>query len=458
MRRVRGVAYLVAVTACLLWPASALAQSNDDVFPQFKWNFATPGARANAMGGAFIGLADDASAAVSNPAGLINLSRPQVYFEFSSNDLRVARLASVDSFFSLNSTTTAQTINVPSFLSASAPIGSKLAVAFTRHEFLNDRENFSLAARPVPGASVGFTEFPITGSSNFGGTSYYASIAYAVTSQLRVGASFGIDHLNATSAAQRFDFNCAPDGCADVFGVTERLVNGQPLLVNEASINSTSNAASFVVGAQYVPNDKLSVGVQFSKGPHFSVAEHFSFNPGSSRVVPGAPDTNQTPVEFSGSPATVPIDVPNRFGAGVAYRISSRLLTTADFDWIGYSSLASHFVVIVDSASLSASEFTIPNVVETHFGGEYMLKTGANPIFLRAGVFTSPDHSTTFTAPANPVSVNVDAVYTATDDLLPKKTTVAATVGAGFVFGKHSQLDLAYIGTREFVASVAARF
>ena len=35
--------------------------------------FATPGARAVGMGKAFVGLADDATAAYSNPAGLSNL-------------------------------------------------------------------------------------------------------------------------------------------------------------------------------------------------------------------------------------------------------------------------------------------------------------------------------------------------------------------------------------------------
>ena len=38
-----------------------------------KFNLTTPGARSLAMGGAFVGLADDATAAYTNPAGLTNL-------------------------------------------------------------------------------------------------------------------------------------------------------------------------------------------------------------------------------------------------------------------------------------------------------------------------------------------------------------------------------------------------
>jgi hypothetical protein len=63
-----------------------------------------------------------------------------------------------------------------------------------------------------------------------------------------------------------------------------------------------------------------------------------------------------------------------------------------------------------------------------------------------------------FTPTTPPASVDFNASEVATYNLLPRKKTVAGTVGAGFVFGQHSQLDLAYVGTREFVVSLGARF
>ncbi len=95
---------------------TARAQSNEEIFEQFQFNFSTPGARAAAMGRAFIGLADDATAAVSNPAGLVILTRPQVYFEFKRNDLRVRRPAAVDSFFTGQTSTFGESTNSISFL------------------------------------------------------------------------------------------------------------------------------------------------------------------------------------------------------------------------------------------------------------------------------------------------------------------------------------------------------
>jgi len=87
---------LVLTVASLGLTAAAEAQTNDEVFPQVQWNFSTPGARANGMGRTFIGTADDASAAVTNPAGLMSLTRPQVYAEYKNTDISVDRLATVD--------------------------------------------------------------------------------------------------------------------------------------------------------------------------------------------------------------------------------------------------------------------------------------------------------------------------------------------------------------------------
>ncbi|MFN2441641.1 MAG: hypothetical protein ABR517_03050, partial [Thermoanaerobaculia bacterium] len=52
--------------------ALPLAAQNTDLeaLAGLTFNFRNPGARSLAMGGAFLGLADDATAAEANPAGL----------------------------------------------------------------------------------------------------------------------------------------------------------------------------------------------------------------------------------------------------------------------------------------------------------------------------------------------------------------------------------------------------
>ena len=64
---------------CLLFfvPFVASGQTNDEGLAFLQLNFFNPGARALAMGGAFIAMADDATAAVANPAGLTTLNPPR---------------------------------------------------------------------------------------------------------------------------------------------------------------------------------------------------------------------------------------------------------------------------------------------------------------------------------------------------------------------------------------------
>src|SRR5258708_34957111 len=110
----------VLAVAGLGLAAAAGAQTNDEVFPQVQWNFSTPGARANGMGRTFIGLADDASAAVTNPAGLMSLTRPQVYAGYKNTRLKVERLASPTALADRNPTANTSIVNALSFFSVSA--------------------------------------------------------------------------------------------------------------------------------------------------------------------------------------------------------------------------------------------------------------------------------------------------------------------------------------------------
>jgi hypothetical protein len=46
-----------------------------------EFSFSNPGARSMGLGGAFVALADDGTAAFTNPAGLVQLLQPEVSLE-----------------------------------------------------------------------------------------------------------------------------------------------------------------------------------------------------------------------------------------------------------------------------------------------------------------------------------------------------------------------------------------
>lgn len=152
------IAWACAIAAFVATPASAQV-------PNLGFNLFSPGARANAMGRAFIGVADDASAAISNPAGLINLTRTQVYAEMKS--------AEFEGLFGAET----QRITSLSFLNLAAPLGARAAVAGTRHEFLNYSE----------------VDFAIRG------TSYAGSIAVMLTDSLSAGVTVSLDRISLNS-------------------------------------------------------------------------------------------------------------------------------------------------------------------------------------------------------------------------------------------------------------------
>src|SRR5207302_5610989 len=55
--------------------------TNSETFSGFQFNFNNPGARSLGMGGAFVAVADDATAVIANPAGLVILQRPELSAE-----------------------------------------------------------------------------------------------------------------------------------------------------------------------------------------------------------------------------------------------------------------------------------------------------------------------------------------------------------------------------------------
>src|SRR6478609_999238 len=74
--------FLLPVVLCALAAAPLAAQNTDiEALSGLQFNFGNPGARSLGMGGAFIGLADDASAAEANPAGLTILRKPEISIE-----------------------------------------------------------------------------------------------------------------------------------------------------------------------------------------------------------------------------------------------------------------------------------------------------------------------------------------------------------------------------------------
>src|SRR5688572_16425977 len=71
---------LLASTGLAILGAAASVEAQPSI-PRFDFSFSNPGARSVGFGGAFAALADDATAAYANPAGLVQLAEPEVSME-----------------------------------------------------------------------------------------------------------------------------------------------------------------------------------------------------------------------------------------------------------------------------------------------------------------------------------------------------------------------------------------
>src|SRR5688500_4681493 len=133
--RTRFLALLIAVAAL------PLAAQNVDIeaLSGLQFNFGNPGARSLGMGGAFLGLADDASAAEANPAGLTILRKPEVSIE-ARNYLEQQIFTTSGTFPDIERTPFSHHSDrvVVTFASAVLPIKNKFTIGAYFHEPLNN--------------------------------------------------------------------------------------------------------------------------------------------------------------------------------------------------------------------------------------------------------------------------------------------------------------------------------
>src|SRR3989442_13175933 len=127
-------------------PGEVAGLSNTETFGGFQFNFNNPDARALGMGGAFIGVADDATAAVTNPAGLVILQRPELsgevkFTRFKNNIKAFSNSLSDGPNATVHDRDFDDSVTTPSFFSFVYPTERLVVAVFTR-ELVHFESNF----------------------------------------------------------------------------------------------------------------------------------------------------------------------------------------------------------------------------------------------------------------------------------------------------------------------------
>ncbi|MGZ7066237.1 MAG: hypothetical protein ACXVI6_07775, partial [Candidatus Aminicenantales bacterium] len=194
------------------------AQTNSEINAGIQFNFSNPGARSLGFGGAFIGLADDATAAYTNPAGLTNLSKPEVSFEGRYFQYRTEFLDRGHGFGSptgngqdtVAGSVTARSNDIKksfSFLSFVYP-QDRWAIAVYRHELANFRATsqtngiFFGPQGNIPSSRL----FPVQASVDLKIIDYGASVAVRIADGFSLGVGASAYQYSQTTRVTRFDF------------------------------------------------------------------------------------------------------------------------------------------------------------------------------------------------------------------------------------------------------------
>jgi long-chain fatty acid transport protein len=379
MKRVVAVCFTFGWMLAVVSPA--FAQRDAEIPIQF--DFINPGARSLALAGAFIGLADDATAAATNPAGLVQLARPEISVEgrgwkFITDFVQGGRLSGTPTNMGIDTVSgpvfgeTSERVGGLSYLSYVYPRGPWRVAAYrqeasrlkssaqTEGAFFIDYDEF--------GVLTHFREFPSKVDRELDVINYGGSVAYRA-GPISIGGGVHLSQIelnsNLTGYENPTNFFAAADYSRERFG----------------SVQSADDVGvGFSGGLLVIPNRQVQFGVSFRHNPSVDFDGELDY--------PLFP-------ELSG-PYTGEFKVPDNFGVGVAVRPFEGLMVAFDLNRVTYSDLNGFLQKQIRFHPEESTLYTIDDATEFHLGAEYVV-TGVSvlPAF-RAGFWRESEHAVTY--------------------------------------------------------------
>lgn len=466
-RVIKGTSHVLGAWA--LAASVVSAQTNQEVNSAYQFNFSNPGARSLAMGGSLTGLADDATAALTNPSGLLLLAAPEVSFEVRQfgysnlfthgGNLGTPTNVGIDTISGLVLAQTDDSRFSPSFLSFTLP-RARWAVAAYRHELANFETSIQtdgafLQSSAVTGGTISRLN-PLNASLQLKVVNYGGSVAFKVNEHLFLGGGVALSQLSLDSRNERLCWTCAPfrftpTGQLRLDGPGELL--GAPL-VSESNVqfietqHGDSVKPSFNVGVTVMPTSKVGIGASYRRGAEFSVDIEGHRGPAVQTIAfqSGSIGDQSTTGTFK---------VPDVAAVGFVVRptlgASNHVLRlAAEVRRVMYSDLVKDFVISTDPSEVQASNFKVDDGTEVRVGGEYLIP-GTATVAIRGGAWLDPDHRIRYDGPSGARAAQI---------FLPGEDEWHYTGGAGVTF-KALQIDVGFDRSPRVTttaASVIVRF
>jgi long-subunit fatty acid transport protein len=410
----RQCAAITAASAIVLGVSGLVAAQ--EAPPALEFSFSNPGARSTALGGAFVALADDATAAFANPAGLVQLIRPEVSLElrkrkYSTSYTEGGRALGeptglgIDTVDGVRTEMSQKTTSGLSFLSFVYP-SSRWSLALFRHQladFSITTEINGLFGETPEGRTSRYEDQQTTTDLDIVGTGL--SGAYRVSDRLSLG--FGVSYFsgNVDNRGATYDVDVYPDTFWDRNSfLHERMWVTSSFVVDDSDVG-------FNVGLLWKFAESWRLGGVYREGPRFRY-ELYNW---------AGPLNSEPEGTLLAAVTDRSIAFPDVWGLGVAYRSPDGSVTVG-FEWdrVEYSIIGQ----TLDSPLVDTSMAAIDDADELHLGAEYVFLETQPLIALRGGIWHDPDHRFRYLG-GDPFS---QAIYHQGEDILH------VTMGVGIAF------------------------
>jgi long-subunit fatty acid transport protein len=416
----RVVALVVVLIAAVLLPLSSTAQ---EAPPALEFSFSNPGARSLGLAGAFAALADDATAAFANPAGLVQLLRPEVSLElrkrkYSTPYTEGGRASGsptglgIDTVDGIRTASSNETTSGVSYLSFVYP-GTRWSLALYRHQladFSVRTEINGLFGVPTEGGTRRYPDQPIVTDLEIVGTGLNG--AYQLSDRLSLG--FGLTYFAGRVENQGATYSV--DRFPETFWDENSFLHERQTVTSSFVVDDTD--IGFNVGVLWKFAESWRLGGVFRKGPRF---DYELYN----RAGPLNEEPEGTVLEAVTDRS---IAFPDVWGLGVAYRSPNGSLTVGlEWDRVEYSIIGE----TLESPLADTSLVAINDANELHLGVEYVFLETSPLIAIRGGIWRDPDHRFRYLGD-DPFS---QALYRQGEDILH------VTAGVGIAFSRF-QIDI----------------
>lgn len=386
----------VAALLAVLLGVPLAAQSNDEIQTGTQLNFSTPGARSLALGGAFVGLADDATAAYVNPAGLTQLVVPEASVEgraFTFESLFTERGHTplyeltgigIDTVDGLAEGGIEDRTAGVSFLSYVHPI-RRFSVAVYRHEVARFEASLLSQGLFFGRREVSARTNPSRSHFELDVVQVGVAAAWRVTDALSLGLGVATYSFTLDSFTERFQV-ASPTGDPVADSLTGQHFGPADFRAGNV-YNSQVQAGddqdvAFHAGVLWKASRRWSAGAVYRQGPAFAFDAVFVYGPAGER-----PGEVEPTVGGAGT-----FRLPDVAALGVAFRPADPFVFTFDVVRVEYSDMTDELTNLLTVGRGEAELYRAEDVHELRLGFEYQGLHWRRPVALRLGVWRDGDH------------------------------------------------------------------